>query len=96
MAQDGTPTVIQFEGLATLRLQAFQLLAFGLLNSLEDGRPGFISDEYLNAISAETTIAADELEADGLWGRRSDAYNVFQESLLSTLIAPSQDHARFS
>lgn len=74
MTQDGKSAFIKFEGLGTLSPQAFQLLTFGLLNSLEDGRPGHISDEYLNEISAETTIAAVELEAAGLWVRRSDGY----------------------
>jgi hypothetical protein len=33
-------------------------------------RPGFVSDDYLTAIAAETTITALELQAAGMWERR--------------------------
>lgn len=95
MTHDGKPAFIEFEGLGTLSPQAFQLLTFGLLKSLEDGLPGLISDEYLNEISAETTISAIELDSAGLWERRSDGYYVVEESLLSTLIDQREEmHAR--
>jgi hypothetical protein len=54
-------TFIDFEGLGVLSRAAFQLHSFGIVNSITDGHPGFVSDEYLNAISAETTTAALEL-----------------------------------
>jgi hypothetical protein len=91
MTRDGTPDFIDFEGLGPLSPQAFQLLAFGLLNSLDEGQPGYVSDEYLNAISAETTIAAVALESSGLWERRSDGYYVLEESLISALIDHRED-----
>ena len=91
MTRDGTPDFIDFEGLGPLSPQAFQLLAFGVLNSLNEGRPGHVSDAYLNAISAETTSAAVELESAGLWERRSDGYYVLEESLISALIGQRED-----
>ncbi|WP_145725442.1 hypothetical protein [Nocardioides sp. J9] len=48
---------------------AFQLHGFAMVNSVQDGTPGFISDDYLNAISAETTLTATELCMVGLWTR---------------------------
>lgn len=48
---------------------AFQLHAAAIVNSVRDGSPGFISDDYLNAISAETTVTATELCMTGLWER---------------------------
>lgn len=91
MTRDGTPDFIDFEGLGPLSPQAFQLLTFGLLNSLNEGRPGYVSDECLNAISSETKIAAVELESAGLWERRSDGYYVLEESLISALIGQRED-----
>jgi hypothetical protein len=35
-----------------------------------EGMSGFVSDSYLNAIAAETTTTALELEAAGMWERR--------------------------
>jgi hypothetical protein len=54
---------IRFEGLrapgrdedAVLSRAAFQMHGFGMLNSIRDGHPGFVSDDYLNAIAAETS-----------------------------------------
>jgi hypothetical protein len=46
---------------AVVSVAAFQLHGFGIINSVEDGHPGFVSDEYLNAVSAETTVTAAEL-----------------------------------
>lgn len=48
---------------------AFQLHSFGMMNSFEYESPGFVPDDYLNAISAETTLVVAELEAAGLWLR---------------------------
>jgi hypothetical protein len=48
---------------------AFQLHAFAMNNSMLEGTPGFIPDDYLNAISAETTVTAMELCMVGLWKR---------------------------
>jgi len=43
---------------------------FGAMNSLlRFGTPGFVPDEYLNGITAETTVTAQELCSPGLWRR---------------------------
>ena len=67
--EDGTPV---------LSRAAFQLHGFAIVNSARDGTPGFISDDYLNAISAETTVTAAELCMLGLWERDNerDGYTI--------------------
>ena len=57
-------------------LAAFQLHGHGIVNSVQDGHPGFVSDQYLNAIAAETTITAAELCAAGMWQRVDGGYEV--------------------
>ena len=57
------------DGSPVLSRAAFQLHGAAIVNSVRDGSPGFISDDYLNAISAETTVTAMELCALGLWKR---------------------------
>jgi len=84
-------TFIDFEGLGVLSRAAFQLHSFGIVNSIKDGHPGFVSDEYLNAISAETTTAALELEAAGLWERRDGGYLVVADDMLRMLIDHSEE-----
>src|SRR5205809_5510201 len=61
---------------AVVSVAAFQLHSFGIVNSVSEGRPGFVSDEYLNAILAETTITAAELCAAGMWERVDGGYKV--------------------
>ena len=51
-------TFFEFEGMPVLSRSALQLHVAGVVNSIEGGRPGFLSDGYLNAIAAETTTAA--------------------------------------
>jgi hypothetical protein len=51
---------------------AFQLHGFAMVNSVRDGVPGFVSDDYLNAISAETSVTATELCMAGLWERNDE------------------------
>lgn len=62
---DADAFFIKFEGMPALGRSAFQLHAFAIVNSISDGQPGFVSDDYLNAVTAETTTAALELEAVG-------------------------------
>ena len=64
---------------AVVSVAAFQLYSFGIVNSVKDGHPGFVSDEYLNAISAETTITAAELCAAGMWERVDGGYRVLDQ-----------------
>jgi hypothetical protein len=65
---------------------AFQLHSFGIVNSVEDGHPGFVSDEYLNAISAETTITAAELCAIGMWRRVDGGYEVMDRHMVQVAV----------
>ena len=53
---------------------------------MQDGRPGFVSDEYLNAISAETTIAAAELCAAGLWRRADGGYEILDHEMVQVSV----------
>ena len=62
---------------------AMHLHTFGVLSSIEAGDPGFVSDRYLNAISAETSITALELCLAGLWERTSCGYRVSDSDTLS-------------
>lgn len=80
------PEFIDAEGLGMLSREAFELHSFGLVNSFEDGHPGFVSDEYLNAISAETTLPAAELEAAGLWERRDGGYLIVADDAVKFLL----------
>lgn len=48
---------------------AFMLHSQGMVNSVREGSPRFISDDYLNAISGETAVTAAELCMVGLWER---------------------------
>jgi hypothetical protein len=62
---------------------AMHLHTFGVLSSIEAGSPGFVSDRYLNAISAETSITALELCLAGLWERTACGYRVSDADTLS-------------
>ena len=51
---------IQFEGMPVLSRVAFQLHSFGVINSIKDGRPGFVSDGRVREIDTSgdlTTVA---------------------------------------
>lgn len=69
---------------------AFQLHSFGIVNSVEDGHPGFVSDDYLNAISAETTLTAAELCTAGLWRRVDAGYEVLERDLVEMVVRQSR------
>jgi hypothetical protein len=62
---------------------AMHLHTFGVLSSIEAGDPGFVSDRYLNGISAETSITALELCLAGLWERTACGYRVSDADTLS-------------
>jgi hypothetical protein len=47
------------------------------------GKPGFVSDDYLNSISAETTLTAIELVGAGLWERSTDGYLITDPEMRS-------------
>ncbi|MBB5155905.1 hypothetical protein [Saccharopolyspora phatthalungensis] len=77
---------IEFEGMPALSRSTFQLHSFAIINSIKDGRPGFVSDDYLNAIAAETTTAAVELEAAGMWERRDGGYFIVADEMVKMAI----------
>src|SRR5205809_1074694 len=66
---------------------AFQLHGFGIINSGEDGHPGFVSDAYLNAVSAETTVTAAELCAAGMWQRAEGGYRALDQELVQHVVS---------
>jgi hypothetical protein len=53
---------------------------FAVMNSIRDGHPGFVSDDYLNATAAETTTTSVELEVAGIWERRDDGRCYFRRT----------------
>jgi hypothetical protein len=56
-----------------LRLHVYAVLA-----SIEAGHPGVVTDEYLNAVTVETSVAAVELCTAGLWDRDDRGYRVLE------------------
>lgn len=85
LGEDHT-SFIQFEGMPVLSRAAIQLHVAGIADSIEDGQPGFVSDDYLNAIAAETTTTALELEAAGIWARRDDGYLIVADEMVKMAI----------
>jgi hypothetical protein len=83
---DDHTTFIQFEGMPALSRAAVIMHTSGIVNSIQDGRPGFVSDEYLNAIAAETTTTVLELEAAGMWERRDGGYLITADEMLKVAI----------
>ena len=61
---------------------ALKLHTYAILVSIEVGKPGYISDEYLSAISVETNISALELTLCGLWERVADGYQVSERETM--------------
>jgi hypothetical protein len=61
---------------------ALKLHTYAILVSIEVGQPGHISDDYLNAISVETSISALELTLCGLWVREGAGYRVSEDETL--------------
>lgn len=83
---DDHTAFIQFEDMSVLSRAAIQLHTAGIVNSIQDGQPGFVSDDYLNAISAETTTTALELEATCMWERRDGGYLIVADEMLKVAI----------
>lgn len=61
---------------------ALKLHTYAILVSIELGDAGHIGDEYLNAISVETSMTALELTLAGLWTRDADGYRVSERETL--------------
>jgi hypothetical protein len=61
---------------------AWDLQCRATAHSVFRGHPGFVPDEYLAALSTDTTITAAELCTAGMWERVGDGYRVLdQESV---------------
>ena len=82
------------DGLGVMSRNALNLLLHGTLNSVAEGTPGFVSDDYLNAIAAETTITAAELEAAGLWERRQGGYFILADDMLKMVLDRNEETER--
>ena len=65
---------------------AFMLHTAAIVNSVDDGHPGFVPDEYLSAIEAETTITAAELCAAEMWRRVSGGYEVLDQDTVQVVV----------
>ncbi|MGD0985725.1 MAG: hypothetical protein ABSA65_18230 [Acidimicrobiales bacterium] len=59
-----------------LSREAFLLHTHGMVNAQHDGHPGFVPNDYLEFVSADTTVATLELCALGLWERTTGGYRV--------------------
>jgi hypothetical protein len=70
---------------------AFTLHTAGIVNSVRDGHPGFVSDDYLNAITAETSVTAAELCTAGLWKRADGGYEVVDPEMLDMAIKADKE-----
>jgi hypothetical protein len=57
---------------------ALRLHVYAILASIEAGRPGLVTDEYLNGVTVETSVAALELCTAGLWTRSDEGYRVLE------------------
>lgn len=61
---------------------ALRLHVYAVLASLEAGNPGVVSDDYLDAVTAETSVDAVELCTAGLWRREGDGYRVLDGEVM--------------
>ncbi|MGX1701698.1 hypothetical protein [Microbacterium sp. NPDC055357] len=84
---------LQAGELPPLSIPAFQLHTFAIIESFQRGTPGFVSDDYLDSISAETTVSAVELETAGLWVRRDDGYFVDDDETIGMVLSFNERQA---
>lgn len=84
--EDDATVFMNVEGTGVMSRAAFQLHSFAMINSIRDGRPGFVGDDYLNGITAETTITAMELVSCGAWERREGGYFIVADDMLKIAI----------
>lgn len=85
---------IQIDGKPALSRSAIQLHTAAAVNSVREGHPGFVSDDYLNAISAKTTTTTLELETAGLWERRDSGYLIVDEEIVKMIIGFGEESDR--
>jgi hypothetical protein len=70
---------------AVLDLQTLALYLESTEAAIWLGQPGFVSDEYLATVDADTTTCALELELEGLWVRIDVGYyNVGDRTNIAT------------
>ncbi|HEY2299814.1 MAG TPA: hypothetical protein VGH43_18940 [Jatrophihabitans sp.] len=62
--------------------QALRLHVYAVLASIEAGCPGRVTDEYLDAVAAATSVDAVELCTAGLWARDGDGYDVVESEVM--------------
>jgi hypothetical protein len=60
----------------SLSVAAYRLHVYATVIADTDGTPGFVSDDYLAAVTVEAQATTAELVAVGLWERRSGGYAV--------------------
>jgi hypothetical protein len=61
---------------------ALRLHVYAVLAGIESGHPGFVSDAYLDAVTAETSLDAVELCTAGLWTREAHGYRVRESEVM--------------
>lgn len=83
---DAAGGMVYVEGFRLLSRAAVDLHAFAGLSSITEGHPGFISDDYLIAKSAQAKTAVAELESAGVWRRRPGGYVVVGDDMIKTAI----------
>lgn len=62
---------------SSLRLHVYAVLA-----SIEADHPGFVTDGYLDAVTAETSVDALELCTAGLWTRVDGGYRALDSEVM--------------
>ena len=65
---------------------AFELHGHAIINSVLIGTPGFVSDQFLDAITFDTSISATELCMTGLWRRATEGYEILDREMLEIAI----------
>ena len=82
------PVFVRFGGASTspddtvVSRGALRLHVYAVLASIEAGHPGRVTDEYLDAVAAATSVDALELCTAGLWTRRGDGYDVLESEVM--------------
>jgi hypothetical protein len=61
---------------------ALRLHVYAVLASIEADTAGLVTDAYLDAVTAETSVDALELETAGLWTRVDAGYQVLDSEVM--------------
>ena len=73
----GGPSADTLVSRTSLRLHVYAVLA-----SIEGGHAGFVTDGYLDAVTADTSVDALELCTAGLWTRVEGGYRVLDSEVM--------------